>query len=98
CARWPLTRRPITDPASSPAAESVGGKQMNLAKSHLRTQSVSRLGSLLGTASFLAIAASGSALAQGQMMAAGAQVPEQVLITGSLISGTASVGVPVTNL
>src|SRR5205823_9283799 len=47
---------------------------------------------------FLALAASGSALAQGQVMAAGTRVPEQVLITGSLISGTASVGVPVTDL
>src|SRR5207237_2997650 len=65
------------------------------------TTRASYLGSLLGTASFLALAATGSALAQGQTaqaQAQGVQVPEQVLITGSLIAGTASVGVPVTDL
>src|SRR5437588_9964462 len=63
----------------------------------------SRLAALLGTASFLTLAGSLEAqaqqVAQGQMaQAAPQEVPEQVLITGSLIHGTAAVGVPVTNL
>jgi iron complex outermembrane receptor protein len=62
----------------------------------------SRLTTLLGTASFLTLAGSLGAqaqqLAQGQMAQAAQEVPEQVLITGSLIHGTAAVGVPVTNL
>src|SRR5215831_19407099 len=66
---------------------------------------------LLGTASFLTLAASLDAqaqqapqappaqVAQAQMAATAPEaVPEQVLITGSLIRGTAAVGVPVTNL
>src|ERR1700681_4297449 len=63
----------------------------------------SRLATLLGTASFLTLATSldvrAQQLAQAQMaQATPGEVPEQVLITGSLIHGTASVGVPVTNL
>src|SRR2546421_12744017 len=63
----------------------------------------SRLTALLGTASFLALSTSLSVhaqqVAQAQMAQASPQeVPEQVLITGSLIRGTAAVGVPVTNL
>src|SRR5690349_22241836 len=58
-----------------------------------------RFATLMGTASLLTL---GSALsAQAQMMTAQAgpeAVPEQVLITGSLIHGAAAVGVPVTNL
>ena len=58
-----------------------------------------RFATLMGTASLLTL---GSALsAQAQMMTAQAApeaVPEQVLVTGSLIHGTAAVGVPVTNL
>ena len=63
---------------------------------------------LLGTASFLTLAASLDAqaqqgaqapatqVAQAQMAGAAPEaVPEQVLITGSLIRGTAAVGVPV---
>jgi iron complex outermembrane receptor protein len=53
----------------------------------------------------MAIAASGAAYAQNQAQAQATQqaqqqmqVPEQVLITGSLISGAAAVGVPVTAL
>ncbi|HYK79008.1 MAG TPA: TonB-dependent receptor, partial [Micropepsaceae bacterium] len=62
-----------------------------------------RLRALLGTASFLALATSLDAQAQQVAQAQTAQanpmeVPEQVLITGSLIRGTAAVGVPVTNL
>ncbi len=45
-----------------------------------------------------AIAAQGQQVAQVQMAQAAEEIPEQVLITGSLIHGTAAVGVPVTNL
>jgi|SwirhirootsSR2_FD_contig_51_816347_length_3424_multi_4_in_0_out_0_1 outer membrane receptor protein involved in Fe transport len=62
----------------------------------------SKLATLLGSASMMTIAsatAQAQQVAQAQMAQAGAQeVPEQVLITGSLIRGTAAVGVPVTNL
>jgi iron complex outermembrane receptor protein len=55
-----------------------------------------RLATLLGTASFLTI---GQAIdAQAQEIAQADDIPETVLITGSLIRGTAAVGVPVTNL
>jgi iron complex outermembrane receptor protein len=57
---------------------------------------------LMGSASFLTIAGALSAqaqqVAQAQTAQAAQEVPEQVLITGSLIHGTAAVGVPVTNL
>src|SRR5438105_5211176 len=56
---------------------------------------------LLGSASLLTIANAIAAQAQQMAQAQTAQaqeVPEQVLITGSLIRGTAAVGVPVTNL
>src|SRR5438105_4932717 len=62
----------------------------------------STLASLLGSASLLAISAGvaqAQQVAQAQTaQAAVTEVPEQVLITGSLIRGTAAVGVPVTNL
>src|SRR6059058_6612897 len=62
----------------------------------------STLASLLGSASLLAMsagAAQAQAVAQAQTaQAAVTEVPEQVLVTGSLIRGTAAVGVPVTNL
>ena len=63
----------------------------------------SRFASLLSSASFLTLLASVAAQAQQVAQAQMAQaqpegVPEQVLITGSLIRGTAAVGVPVTNL
>src|SRR5712672_2572452 len=61
----------------------------------------SRLATLMGSASLLtltnALAANAQQVAQAQMAQA-QEVPEQVLITGSLIHGTAAVGVPVTNL
>src|SRR5712672_4706222 len=59
----------------------------------------SKLTMLLGTASLMtmALAAQAQQVAQAQMAQA-QEVPEQVLITGSLIHGTAAVGVPVTNL
>ena len=63
----------------------------------------SRFATLMGSASFLTLAATLTAnaqqVAQAQMaQAAPGAIPEQVLITGSLIHGTAAVGVPVTNL
>jgi iron complex outermembrane receptor protein len=59
----------------------------------------SKFATLLGSASLLTMANAMAAQAQQQMAQAGPQeVPEQVLITGSLIRGTAAVGVPVTNL
>jgi outer membrane receptor protein involved in Fe transport len=63
----------------------------------------SKVASLLGSASLLAMIGAGGSqaqqLAQAQTAQAGPmQVPEQVLVTGSLIRGTAAVGVPVTNV
>jgi len=58
----------------------------------------SRLTSLLGTASLFTLANAVAAQAQQMAQAQPQEVPEQVLITGSLIHGTAAVGVPVTNL
>src|SRR5215469_3865385 len=63
----------------------------------------SKVAALLGSASMMtmagAIAAQAQQVAQAQMAQAGPQeVPEQVLVTGSLIRGTVAVGVPVTNL
>src|SRR5262250_597240 len=61
----------------------------------------SRLTTLLSSASFLTLASSTAAIAQQiaqAQMAQATEVPEQVLITGSLIHGAAAVGVPVTNL
>src|ERR1700680_4005400 len=61
----------------------------------------SKLATLMGSASLLTLtnvlAAQAQQVAQAQM-ANPQEVPEQVLITGSLIHGTAAVGVPVTNL
>src|SRR5260370_11516218 len=58
----------------------------------------SKFAVLMGSASLLTIANALSAQAQQMAQAAPQEVPEQVLITGSLIRGTAAVGVPVTNL
>src|SRR3984893_14710600 len=62
----------------------------------------SKFAILMGSASLLtltnALAAQAQQVAQAQMAQAGQEVPEQVLITGSLIHGTVAVGVPVTNL
>jgi len=56
----------------------------------------------MGTASVFTIASAISAHAQNQQVAqaqvAQEEIPETVLVTGSLIRGTAAVGVPVTNL
>src|SRR6266436_600729 len=61
----------------------------------------SRFATLMGTASLVTLssvlAAQAQQVAQTQTAQA-EEVPEQVLITGSLIHGTAAVGVPVTNL
>jgi len=57
-----------------------------------------KLATLLGTASLLTLADVMAAQAQQMAQATPQEVPEQVLITGSLIRGTAAVGVPVTNL
>ena len=57
-----------------------------------------RLATLFGTASVLALANAVDAFAQGEVVAQAEEIPETVLITGSLIRGTAAVGVPVTNL
>src|SRR5712672_2120566 len=61
----------------------------------------SKLATLMGSASLLTLtnvlAAQAQQVAQAQMAQA-QEVPEQVLITGSLIHGTVAVGVPVTNL
>jgi len=68
----------------------------------------SRFATLMGSASFLTLTSVIAAHAQQQTaqaqmtaqagMQAAEAVPEQVLITGSLIHGAAAVGVPVTNL
>src|SRR6185437_7282885 len=61
----------------------------------------SRLATLMGSASLLTLTnvlgANAQQVAQAQTAQA-QEVPEQVLVTGSLIHGTAAVGVPVTNL
>ena len=57
----------------------------------------SRLTALLGTASLLTLAQAEGAYA-AEMVAQAEEIPETVLITGSLIRGTTAVGVPVVNL
>jgi iron complex outermembrane recepter protein len=64
---------------------------------------LSRIATLMGSVSLLSLTTALAAQAQtappAQMaQAAPEQVPEQVLVTGSLIHGAAAVGVPVTNL
>src|SRR5215813_9693363 len=76
---------------------------MNLSASHVPSSSA-KLAILLGAASLLtiasAIAASNRAYAgEAEVTAAiPEEIPENVLITGSLIRGTVAVGVPVVNL
>src|SRR6266404_9105801 len=74
---------------------------MSRARGIAMNPTTSKLATLMGSASLLTLtnvlAAQAQQLAQAQMAQAG-EVPEQVLITGSLIHGTAAVGVPVTNL
>ena len=57
----------------------------------------SRVTTLLGTASLLAMAQAEDVYA-AEVVAQAEEIPETVLITGSLIRGTAAVGVPVVNL
>src|SRR5687768_17046249 len=66
---------------------------MNPDISNSRARRSARLALLFGTASLSALAGS-----EANAAAAAAAPVEEVLITGSLISGTAAVGVPVTNL
>src|SRR5690349_18214309 len=61
-------------------------------------RSASRFATLMGSASFLTLTSVVSAHAQMMAQAAPEAVPEQVLITGSLIHGAAAAGVPVTHL
>src|SRR6185503_17467283 len=74
---------------------------MNSVKKRVEARTRSTI--LFGTASALTLATAFSASAQGQQLAQAQvaqadEIPETVLITGSLIRGTAAVGVPVTNL
>src|SRR5215216_5381953 len=62
-----------------------------------RQNAGTHIATLLGSVSLLAVAGAMPALAQGQVTQA-EEIPETVLITGSLIRGTAAVGVPVVNL
>jgi iron complex outermembrane recepter protein len=57
----------------------------------------SRLTALMGTASLLTLAQAEGVYA-AEVVAQAEEIPETVLITGSLIRGTAAVGVPVVNL
>ena len=66
--------------------------------SHASMNGARELATLFGTASVLSLANATDALAQGEVVAQAEEIPETVLITGSLIRGTAAVGVPVTNL
>ncbi len=68
---------------------------MNSNTAHL--SAAARLATLLGTASLLAMADAAPVSAQAQVAAPADEVPEIVLITGSLIRGTSAVGAPVTN-
>src|SRR5262249_42035275 len=79
-----------------------GDMPMTLASTILASRT--RLTTLLGTASLLTLSASladkDRALAAETMAAEAVneEIPENVLITGSLIRGTVAVGVPVVNL
>ena len=63
-----------------------------------RATGARRFTQLFGTASIFAIAQASAAQAQQMAASAADLVPEQVLITGSLIRGTVAVGAPVTTL
>jgi iron complex outermembrane recepter protein len=70
---------------------------MSLANTRARARSSIRLAKLFCGASVVAMAAGSDAWAQGQAVAQD-DIPETVLITGSLIQGAVSVGVPVNSL
>src|SRR5579872_937527 len=57
-----------------------------------------RFAALMGSASLLSLTNALKANAQMTAQTGPEMVPEQVLVTGSLIHGAAAVGVPVTNL
>jgi iron complex outermembrane receptor protein len=61
-----------------------------------------KFAALMGSASLFtlanALSVQAQQVAQAQMAQTSTEVPEQVLVTGSLIHGAAAVGVPVTNL
>ncbi len=63
-----------------------------------RVRYAAKLSSMFGSASLFAIAAGMPAFGQAQTATATAEIPEQVVVTGSLIHGTPAVGVPVTTL
>jgi len=69
---------------------------MNSNTAHLKA--ARRLATLLGTASLLAMGGVTSGHAQTQAAIESDEIPEVVLITGSLIRNTEAVGAPVTNL
>src|SRR5689334_11495107 len=72
---------------------------MQSGKSRRHRRASIRLANLFCGVSVVAMAAGGAAAwAQGQQVAQNEEVPETVLITGSLISGAVSVGVPVSSL
>src|SRR5262245_44080728 len=72
---------------------------MGSATSRRQRRASIRLANLFCSVSVAAVAAGGAAAwAQGQQVAQNEEVPETVLITGSLISGAVSVGVPVSSL
>lgn len=58
----------------------------------------SRFATLMGSASFLTLTMPFAVQAQTAAAGSETELPEQVLVTGSLIHGTAAVGVPITNL
>ena len=70
---------------------------MDFRPSRRRTRSSTRLTKLFCSASVVAMAAGGAASWAGEVVAQD-EVPETVLITGSLIAGAVSVGVPVNSL
>ncbi|HEX3486201.1 MAG TPA: TonB-dependent receptor plug domain-containing protein, partial [Micropepsaceae bacterium] len=61
-----------------------------------------KFAALMGSASLFtlanALSVQAQQVAQAQMAQTSTEIPEQVLVTGSLIHGAAAVGVPVTNL
>jgi outer membrane receptor protein involved in Fe transport len=70
---------------------------MHFATSRRSARASFRLANLFCSASIVAMAA-GSAAWAGEVVAQADEIPETVLITGSLIQGTVSVGVPVSSL
>jgi iron complex outermembrane receptor protein len=72
---------------------------MNFKASRSHARKATHFSALLGTASLVAMVAAGANQARAQTpMSPSETVPEQVLITGSLISGAVAVGVPVSDI